>query len=466
MSSNCAKYLFKVLALALCISAKASADDAAAKQSVEAPKPAAAKVPAFPGAEGGGRYALGGRGGKVLAVTNLDDSGPGSFREAVTAKGPRIVVFRVSGIIELKSRVTISEPFITIAGQSAPGDGVCIKGETVVINTHDVVIRYMRFRRGPSERDDDAVKGYPTGNIIIDHCSFSWGTNENVSLYRQRSKTTDGYSPTKNITIQWSIISEGLDSASRSRGGIWGGKNASFHHNLFACNSGANPEIMYGEGLDFRNNVVFNWRHKAIEGGYGPGKINIVANYFKGGPAAHGGSWKEICRPVQRWWGSQEQRWSKWYIAENIIAGDELTTADNWLGIKTEPNTPVDEIRAKEAFAVCQITAQDAKKAYELVLAGAGATLPVRDAVDRRVVEMVRTGKVESPRNGIIRDPNEVGGWPKYLSASSPKDTDEDGMPDEWEKSHNLNPLDASDGPADRDGDGYTNVEEYLNSIK
>ncbi len=424
------------------------------------------KVPAFPGAEGWGRYARGGRGGRVIEVTRLDDSGPGSFREALSAKGPRTVVFRVAGIIELATRVTISEPFITIAGQTSPGDGVCIKGETVVINTHDVVIRYMRFRRGASGRDDDAVKGYPTRNIIIDHCSFSWAPNENVSLYRQRSKNADGYSPTKNITIQWCISSEGLDSASHSRGGIWGGRGASFHHNLLACNSGANPTIMYGEGLDFRNNVLFNWRHKAIEGGYGPGMINIVANYFKGGPAAHGAAWREICRPGKRWWGKEEDRWGRWYIADNYVDRDEKVTADNWLGVKAEPNAPLDELRVKEPFAAAPITGQDAKAAYLMVLAGAGATLPARDAVDARVIEMVRSGHVTSPRKGIIRDPNEVGGWPQYRAADAPIDADHDGMPDEWEKLHRLDPMDPSDGPKDRDGDGYTNIEEYLNNIK
>jgi pectate lyase len=464
MTGSKMHYAVRILACVAVLAVTSSAADAPGKDAATAPpKIDIKKVPAFPGAEGGGRYACGGRGGRVIEVTTLDDSGPGSFREALTAKGPRIVVFRVAGIIELKTRVTISEPFITIAGQTAPGDGICIKGETVVINTHDVVMRYMRFRRGAGERDDDAVKGYPTHNIMIDHCSFSWATNENVSLYRRRSKTADGYSPTKSITIQWSISSEGLDCASHSRGGIWGGRGASFHHNLLACNSSANPTIMYGEGLDFRNNVLFNWRHKAIDGGYGPGRINIVANYFKGGPAAHEMAWREICRPGKRWWGKEEDRWSRWYIADNYVDRDEKVTADNWLGVKAESNPPLDELRAKEPFAAAPITQQDAKAAYMMVLAGAGATLPVRDAVDKRVIEMVRTGNVTSPRKGIIKNPNEVGGWPQYNSADVPVDSDHDGMPDWWEKKHGLNHGDASDVSLDRDGDGYTNVEEYLN---
>ncbi|HSV27757.1 MAG TPA: hypothetical protein VLH60_07675 [Sedimentisphaerales bacterium] len=462
--TNMVRYALGLLAFVAAVTPAGSAE-ITSQVADEAPKTEVKRTPAFPGAEGGGRYALGGRGGRVIQVTTLDDSGPGSFREALTAKGPRIVVFRVAGIIELKNRITISEPFITIAGQTAPGDGVCIKGETVVINTHDVVIRHMRFRRGTGSREDDAIKGFPRGNIIIDHCSFSWGSNENISLYRRRSKTADGYAPTKNITIQWSIVSEGLDGASQSRGGIWGGRNASFHHNLFASNSVANPTIMYGEGLDFRNNVLFNWRHKAIDGGYGPGRINIVANYFKRGPATHGNARREICRPGKRWWGREEDRWSKWYIAENYVEGDEEITADNWLGVRVEPNVPIEELRAHEPFPVAPITQRDAKTAYRMVLDGAGATRPVRDAVDKRIIEMVRTGIVTSPWRGIIRDPSEVGGWPIYRDAEPPLDSDSDGMPDEWEKRHGLDPFDTSDGPEDSNGDGYTNVEEYLNSI-
>jgi len=402
----------------------------------------------------------------MIEVTNLDDSGPGSFRAALTAKGPRIVVFRVGGTVELKTRVTITEPYITIAGQTAPRDGICIKGETVIINTHDVVIRHMRFRKGAVGREDDTVRGYPKCNIMIDHCSFSWGTNENVSLYRQRSKTEEGYAPTRDMTIQWCISSEALDCASHSRGGIWGGKNASFHHNLLACNSGANPTIMYGEKVDFRNNVLFNWRHKSIEGGYGPAAVNVVANYFKGGPAAHGMVWREICRPEKRWWGKEEDRWGRWYISDNIVEKDEAVTADNWLGVRiSDPNVTRAQLEVKEPFPSSSMTQQDAKTAYELVLAGAGATRPKRDSVDARVIEMVRTGDVASPRKGIIKDPNDVGGWPQYKSGQAPADSDHDGMPDEWEKECGLDPQDASDGAKDRDSDGYTNVEEYINSI-
>ncbi|MCS7337328.1 MAG: hypothetical protein NZ739_03710, partial [Verrucomicrobiae bacterium] len=207
-----------------------------------------AAIPAFPGAEGAGAFTPGGRGGKVFVVTNLNDGGPGSLREAVEASGPRIVVFGVSGIITLTNRLQINNPFITIAGQTAPGDGICVRGETTEINTHDVVIRYVRFRRGNLTRRDDALGGYPRGNIIIDHCSFSWGLDENVSLYRWIERGPDGQMkkrPVENITIQWCIVSEALDLNNHAFGGTWGGRNASFHHNLLACNTGRNPSIGY-----------------------------------------------------------------------------------------------------------------------------------------------------------------------------------------------------------------------------
>jgi pectate lyase len=441
-----------------CAAMAAEAPAPAAKPEAIAP---AKQIPAFPGAQGGGIYSLGGRGGRVIEVTSLAESGPGTLREALATKSPRIVVFRVGGLIELKTRITISQPFVTIAGQTAPGDGICIKGETVVINTHDVVMRHLRFRRGVSAKEDDAVRGYPAGNIVIDHCSFSWATNENVSLYRRRTKTAEGYAPTRNITVQWSVMSEALDCASHSRGGIWGGLDSSFHHNLLACNSEANPIIMYGEGFDFRNNVIFNWRHKAIEGGYGPAKINVVANYFKSGPAAHGNAGHQICRPEKRFWGKPEDVWGKWYIADNYVQADAKVTADNWLGVKVDPNA-AQIVRSAEPFAAPAIVQQDAAAAYDLVLAGAGATLPTRDAVDKRVADMVRSGK-PAKGNGIIKDPNDVGGWPKYATGQAPIDSDHDGMPDAWEKKFGLNPNDPADAALDKDGDGYTNVEECLN---
>ncbi|MFM2295201.1 MAG: hypothetical protein RLZZ350_1614, partial [Verrucomicrobiota bacterium] len=232
-----------------------------------------ANVPAFPGAEGGGKYSFGGRGGKVFVVTNLDDSGPGSFREAVESAGPRIVIFNVAGIIRLKQPLHILAPYITIDGHTAPGDGVCIAGFSTLVDTHDVVIRYMRFRRGAMNLfdRDDCLGGQPIGNIIVDHCSCSWGLDENLSMYRHVYKPKGATEflkyPTINITLQWNISSEALNTFGHAFGGTWGGNNTAFHHNLFVCNTGRNPSIGMSYDFNFVNNVIFNWRHRTLDGG-------------------------------------------------------------------------------------------------------------------------------------------------------------------------------------------------------
>jgi len=431
-------------------------------------------IPAFPGAEGAGAFTPGGRGGKVIAVTNLNDSGPGSLREAVEADGPRIVIFRVSGIITLETTLTISNPFITIAGQTAPGDGICVGGQTTEINTHDVVLRYLRFRRGNIKDRNDALGGYPVGNIIVDHCSASWGLDENLSLYRYMKKMPDGPDkkmPAENMTIQWCISSEALDLNNHAFGATWGGKNCSFHHNLFACNTGRNPSIGWGDHFDFRNNVLFNWRHRTVDGGDASSMVNIVANYYKPGPAVNPGSVRyRICRPQHLDMHSEAQRDGKWYVAENFVVGNSEVTADNWAGgvqfddVRSEAQLKalIEKVRATGPIPAVPITQQGAEQAYELVLAEAGASLPKRDPVDTRIINIVRTGK-PTYKNGIIDIPSDVGGWPKYKSTPAPTDSDRDGMPDTWEKKFGLKWNDPSDGAKDTDDDGYTNVEEWLN---
>jgi pectate lyase len=442
-----------------------------------APKPAV-RIPAFPGAEGAGAFTPGGRGGKVYLVRNLNDSGPGSLREAVEARGPRMVLFRIAGIIHLDTPLTIKHPFITIAGQTAPGDGVCIRNQTVEINTHDVVIRYLRFRRGNLKVRDDALGGHPIRNIIIDHVSASWGLDENLSLYRHVVKDKDGKLkklPVEHLTIQWTISSEALDRYNHAFGGTWGGKNCSFHHNLFACNTGRNPSIGFGGDFDFRNNVLFNWRHRTIDGGDGSSRVNIVANYFKPGPATTSAALRyRICRAQARSKRDQYPGFGKWYVAGNHVHGNAKVTADNWAGgVQYDPaRKNRDEIipmgtekdvRSLEPFPAAPITQHKAEQAYELVLAHAGASLPRRDAVDVRVIASVRTGK-PTFKNGIIDSPADVGGWPDYRAgAGSDVDSDGDGMPDWWEKKYGLDPNDPSDASKDSDGDGYTNLEEYLN---
>jgi hypothetical protein len=433
-----------------------------------------ASIPAFPGAEGAGAFTPGGRGGKVFEVTNLNDSSPGSLRDAVEAQGPRIVIFRVSGIIKLEKLLTISNPYITIAGQTAPGDGICIRGQTTEINTHDVVLRYLRFRRGNIKDRNDALGGYPVGNIIVDHCSASWGLDENLSLYRYMKKMPDGSDkkmPTENMTIQWCISSEALDLNNHAFGATWGGKNCSFHHNLFACNTGRNPSIGWGDHFDFRNNVLFNWRHRTVDGGDASSMVNIVANYYKPGPAVNeGASRYRICRPQHLDMYSEAKRHGKWYVADNFVVDNPKVTSDNWAGgvqfddveAEAEIKALIMRVRATAPAPAPPITQQSAEQAYKLVLAEAGATLPRRDPVDTRIVTIVRTDR-PTYGNGIIDIPADVGGWPEYKSATAPADSDRDGMPDSWEKKFSLKWNDPSDGAKDADDDGYTNVEEWLN---
>lgn len=452
------------------------------------------KIPAFPGAWGGGMFTTGGRGGKVLAVTNLNDRGPGSLRAAIEATGPRIVIFRVAGTIHLKSDLNINNPHITIAGQSAPGDGICIANDSININTHNVILRHLRVRRGNPEggQGSDNIGGNPIGDIIVDHCSASWGMDENLSLYRYMKPTATGARkyPVHNLTIQWCISSEALNAGNHAFGGTWGGKDSTFHHNLFACNTARNPSIGMSGEFDFRNNVIFNWSHRTMDGGDETSLINVINNYYKPGPASNRNMRNVIARlgPNVRnmyspgsewaagdWFPKTPPRPGKWYVAGNIMEGHPDVTRDNWLGIKADENfdrieiaDSVEELRriAKvhtpfEGWPVSQETAQEA---FKSVLAKAGATLPKRDSVDQRVIEMVHTGEV-SVRDGIILSPDEVGGYPEltFSPEDLSLDTDADGMPDKWEIKYNLNPEGAFDGSADADGDGYTNIEEWLN---
>src|SRR5687767_1955420 len=298
------------------------------------------EIPAFPGAQGGGMYSFGGRGGKVFAVTNLNDSGPGSFREALEAAGPRIVVFNVAGIIKLKDRIRVRAPYITVDGSSAPGDGVCIAGNTVELETHDVIIRHMRFRRGETGVGDrnDSLGGNPIGNIMIDHVSASWGLDENMSMYRHMYQPPDGSKelklPTVNITIQNSIFSEALGTYNHSFGSTIGGYNSTFHHSLWACNAGRNPSVGMIYDFTFANNVLFNWRHRTIDGGDHRSYYNIVNNYFKPGPVTplRDSVRYRLLKPESRRANPPVDDYGKAYVAGNIVEGNRQVTADNWDG--------------------------------------------------------------------------------------------------------------------------------------
>lgn len=452
-------------------------------------------IPAFPGAEGGGKFSFGGRGGKVIVVTNLNDDGEGSLRWACEQGGARIVVFNVAGIIRLKTPLMIRAPYITIAGQTAPGDGVCVAGESVWINTHDVIVRFMRFRRGETwvGRRDDAIGGNPVGNIMIDHVSASWGLDENMSMYRHMYNDSTGKIedkfPTVNITIQNSIFGEALDTWNHAFGSTLGGENCAFVRNLWANNAGRNPSVGWNGVFNFANNVVFNWVHRSIDGGDYRAQFNIINNYFKPGPAtpksniAH-----RILKPESGRSKLKTKVYGRAYVNGNIVESYPEVTKDNWNGgVQIEETNGVgeykDNIKVNQPLPMPKFTIIPTEQAKTYVLANAGATLPKRDAVDTRIVKQVATGKIEfdpnvklpetqfkhrrmpidSYKQGIITDPIQVGGYPEY-KGSPYKDSDNDGIPDSWELAHGLNPKDASDA-AKITKSGYSNIEVYLNSV-
>jgi hypothetical protein len=457
-----------------------------------------AGIPAFPGAEGGGAFTPGGRGGKVFVVTTLADSGPGSFREACEQGGARIVVFNVAGIIQLNTPVSIRAPYITIAGQTAPGDGVCIAGESVWIDTHDVIVRYMRFRRGATNvlRRDDGLGGNPMGNIIIDHVSASWGLDENMSIYRHvydRHGEKQAKLPVVNVTIQNSIFAEALDTYNHAFGSTIGGHNSTFMRNLWANNIARNPSVGMDGDFGFVNNVIFNWWNRSADGGDNKSFYNFINNYYKPGPITPAGKpiAYRILKPEAGRSPDKKAVYGKVYVHGNIVEGNEAVTKDNWNGgvqIEDMPDAGrfTDSIRVNTPFPIAKLAMIDTKDAYSYVLDNAGATLPKRDPVDTRVVEEVRTGKIvysenaqpptggqfikrrlpaDSYKQGIISDISQVGGYPEYQGKAY-KDSDNDGIPDSWEKAHGLNPKDAGDAPKiAANGGGYSNIELYLNSV-
>lgn len=463
-----------------------------------------AEILAFPGAEGGGAYSFGGRGGRVIVVKNLNDSGPGSLRDACEQGGARIVVFNVSGIIRIKTPLIIRAPYITIEGQTAPGDGVCVAGESVWLNTHDVIVRYMRFRRGETfvGRRDDAIGGNPVGNIMIDHVSASWGLDENMSMYRHMFNDSTGKPEIKlatvNITIQNSIFSEALDTWNHAFGSTLGGENCSFVRNLWADNGARNPSIGWNGIFNFANNVIFNWNNRSTDGGDYTALYNIINNYYKPGPVTN------LKDPISYRILKPESGRSKLayvvfgraHVSGNIIEGNEQVTKDNWNGgvqledkkgelMTFEQATPYfAAMRVDKPFPMAAMTILPTMDAHKYVLANAGATLPKRDPVDTRVIEQVKTGVIVTPKNvklsdkpdfehrrlpkdsykmGIITDVSQVGGYPVYKGTPY-KDSDDDGMPDDYETKNGLNPKDAADA-AKITKSGYSNIEVYLNSI-
>ncbi len=427
-----------------------------------APGPALAQaraaVPAFPGAEGAGAHALGGRGGKVLFVTTLNDRGPGSLREAVETSGPRTILFRVSGTIRLEKPLRIREGRVTIAGQSAPGDGITLRDHPLEVAADDVVIRYIRSRLGDESRtESDAIWILGGRRIILDHVSASWSVDETLSASANYREAGQGF---WDLTVQWSIIAESLTHSLHAKGEhgygslIRGGRGAriSFHHNLWANHEArmprpgnySGPEIdPEGAFFDFRSNVFYNWGKGWS--GYNADKAtlaryNFVDNAYIMGPQSEKAIAFHESNTLARAW-----------FAGNSMNG--TIPADPWSlvdGLSPEG------YRLTAAVPMPPVTRDPAATAYERVLASAGASR-VRDSVDARVVAGVRdrTGRqIDSQRD--------VGGWPVLRSAPAPRDSDNDGMPDAWEVAHGLNPHDHRDGNADRNGDGWTNLEEWL----
>ncbi|HOX87174.1 MAG TPA: pectate lyase [bacterium] len=416
---------------------------------------------AFPGAEGYGRFTAGGRGGRVIAVTHLQDSGAGSLRAALEAGGPRTVVFNVSGTIALQSPIMVENGDLTVAGQTAPGDGICVKGYPIILDADNLILRFLRLRLGDENKiADDAISATHQRDIIIDHCSMSWGNDEVASFYDNA-----------NFTLQWCLISESLHFSHHPKGphgygGIWGGRGASFHHNLLAHHASRTPRFNgsrnHGrpeqEIVDFRNNVIYNWGFNSAYGGEG-GRHNIIANFYRAGPATRGDSLR-FCI-VNPWYDR-----GCWFVADNFVFGYPNVSLDNWAG-GVQPLTK-EACRAEQAFPVAPVQTQPAGQAFLLVLENAGAVLPKRDALDRRIVEEVRTGTALyggqwGAGSGIIDSQSEVGGWPELHSLPAPADRDGDGMPDGWEASRGLNPDDPIDG--NLLSGGWTHLEVYLNTL-
>jgi hypothetical protein len=458
-----------------------------------------AQTPAFPGAEGFGMYTTGGRGGKVYHVTTLDDDGTtttkGTLRWACAQAGPRTIVFDVSGTIFLTSALKLKEN-TTLAGQTAPGDGICIAGYQVRL-VKNCIVRYLRFRPGDENPGEhDGLGAMDSENIIVDHCSVSWSVDECLSVYGS-----------KNITVQWCIAAQSLCKSNHSSGnhgfgGNWGGSGASYHHNLIAHHIsrtprlGPRPGTQTDERMDMRNNVIYNWIDNGVYGGEGM-NVNIVNNYYKPTSATKkGAKGMRIAAPGIRTseytkhdtdspnqWDVMWHVWGKYYVDGNTNTMYPEVNRDNWTyGVYnqiddngndgTYTQATKDTIRLSAPIPFEQVTTHTSEMAYERVLDYAGASLH-RDALDDIIVSDAERGEwtftASGNPKGIINHPSDVSGdgwskWPTLVQAEVKADSDGDGMPDEWETAHGLNPHSAADGNA-TNAEGYTQLEVYLNAL-
>ena len=456
---------------------------------------------AFPGAEGFGRYTTGGRGGAVYRVTTLEDTGEeGSFRWACEQKGPRTIIFDVAGTIYLKSELRLRNGDVTIAGQSAPGQGICIADYPFQIGASNVIIRYMRFRCGNrhvDKHEGDGLGGMDLHDVIIDHCSVSWSVDECLSVYGS-----------KNLTVQWCIAAQSMVNAGHSKGnhgygGNWGGSGASYHHNLMIHHTsrtprlGPRPSTQTDERMDMRNNVIYNWGGNGCYGGEGM-NVNIVNNYYKPGPGT-----EKRNATIQRRiagigirtseytdhnsanpneWDKMWHVWGKFYVDGNVNSKYDDVTRDNWTygmynqitngsGVDyTYTQETKDTMRIDKPIDFVAVTTHSAEDAFQKVLdyAGCRRLSTTRDALDLILVEDAKNGTATYTGSncdpGFINSQDDCGGWPVLTAANAPADLDNDGISDQWEDFNGLDPSDPTDGNKVGD-DGYTNLERYLNSL-
>ncbi len=451
-----------------------------------------AQVPAFPGADGYGRYTKGGRGGSVYYVTTLEDGNmSGTLRYAVENLSNVTVLFKVSGTIHLKRQLNISKSNITIAGQSAPGDGVCLADYPVMVSANNIIVRYLRFRMGDekvtvSEAEGaDAFGGRFCRNVIIDHCSVSWCTDECASFYANY-----------DFTMQWCIISESLRMSKHPKnahgyGAIWGGMGASYYHNMIVHHDSRTPRFGTGNIMpledhktDMRNNVIYNWSGNGCYGAEGM-YINMVNNYWKPGPATTSNSKNRFIGIDDATPGDWNiSVWGKFYITGNVNTKYSDITNDNWAGVVINSSSLINgnpskaDLRSDEPLGkIPEFHQHTAQEAYNKVLDYVGCSFH-RDAIDDRLVTECRNGTatfkgVSANKGGIIdsqTDLKPAGAadnwtpWPELIQTEAPVDTDGDGMPDSWEKSHGLDANDSDDGNQTNE-EGYTMLEVYLNSL-
>jgi pectate lyase len=438
------------------------------------------QVISFPSAEGFGKFSTGGRGGKLIKVTNLNDDGPGSFRAAATLKMPRIIVFDISGTIHLESKLSIAGN-VTIAGQSAPGEGICLADQSVGLGGDNIVIRFLRFRLGDKFQnkgmvdlsgDDDAFGGNRHKNIIIDHCSMSWSNDEVFSIYGGDS-----------TTLQWNLIAEPLnysyhfekgdtDFEKHGYGGIWGGAHLSAHHNLFAHCVSRNPRFngaRLGSGeefVDFTNNVIYNWEHNSVYGGEA-GKYNLINNYYRPGPSTKFEVASRIVNPTV----NETRGLGEFFVQGNFVDGNEWVSKENSKGIQFDKKiTELEKVKAiaTKSFPTLPIQLQEPKAAYYAVLTHVGASYK-RDSLDARIIQDVvyKRGKIIDVQGGFPHGTEytkTINAWPFLQNTIPPTDTDMDGMPDNWEIKMGLN-IHLADDANYTLSKQYTNIEMYLNEL-